>query len=53
MGGYIMGDGWLLMGERWLSCYGSSPGSNSDISQRYKMGGKSKEEANTALNYLF
>jgi hypothetical protein len=28
-------------------CYGSSPGSNSDISQKYKMGDLSKEVANT------
>jgi hypothetical protein len=46
------GDGWLRremggFGGRWVTCYGSSLGSNLDIIQKYKMGDKGKEVANT------
>jgi hypothetical protein len=51
-----VGDGWLTKGDEWLrremggsapACYGSALGSNPDISQKYKMGDKSKGVANT------
>ncbi len=37
------GDGWLSREMGAPACYGSSLGSNHDISQKYKMGDKSKE----------
>jgi hypothetical protein len=40
----IHGDGWLSYGD---ACYGSTLGSNPDISQKYKMGDISKGVDNT------
>jgi hypothetical protein len=37
----------IVQGDGWLSWYGSSLGSNPDISQKYKIGDKSKGVANT------
>jgi hypothetical protein len=39
--------GTIQRGDGWPSCYGSSLGSNPDISQKYKMGDISKKVANT------
>jgi hypothetical protein len=41
-----MEDGWLSMGDGLLSCYGSSLGSNPDISQKYNMADTSTGVAN-------